>query len=309
MKKSYSTVFKLTAMFLILLSSSIVVQAQTIRLSFANAQNTNDGVHDYYEVDVLIQTWDGMPDFKLGPQQFYFNYNTAAFGTNIYDNDNKETDGVDITYPNDGGLNGYIAGQSIDMAVGFRIYSSLQLNNNTDFRLSYSLQQGYSSGTFAENNVTATPKKLIHIKMRYIDVTQDPMVVFEDDESKVDSGRDQNFTACGPSAPSVAELANCPAFLPTQINDAVFDSFGATLSNIKFEMENELSIYPNPASEVINIASRHTIQQVDLFDILGKKVKRVSNSNRIDVRDLKTGVYFIKVLTEKAQVTKKIVIE
>ena len=307
MKKSYLTFFKLTAIFLIFVSSSMVLQAQTIRLSFANAQNTNDGVHDYYEVDVLIQTWDGMPDFKLGPQQFYFNYNTAAFGINIYDNDNKETDGIDVTYPNDGGPDGYIAGQGADLVPSFKIYGILQMNNNTDSRMSYSLQQTASAGSMTENNVTSNPKKLIHIKMRYIDVSQDPMVVFEDDESKVDSGRDQNFTACGPY--NVFAGADCPNYLPIQINDAVFDSSGATLSNIKFEMENELSIYPNPASEVINIASRHTIQQVDLFDILGKKVKRVSNSNRIDVRDLKTGVYFIKVLTEKAQVTKKIVIE
>lgn len=307
MKKTYSTFLQLTSIFLIFVSSGMALQAQTIRLSFANAQNTNDGTHDYYEVDVLVETWDGMPDFKLGACQFYFNYNTDAFGENIYDNDNQDTDSVDITYPNDGGPDSYIAGQGADLAPTFKMYGPMQLNNNTDFRLSYSHQQAASSGSIAENNITSTPQKLVHIKIKYIDITQDPMVVFEDDESRVDSGRDQNFIACGPSAGFAA--VDCFNYPGSQIHDAVFDSAGATLSNTKFEMESQITIYPNPASEVLNISTRHNIQNVEMFDILGKSVKRVSNSKSIDVSDLKTGIYFVKVLTDKGQDTKKVVIE
>lgn len=305
MKKTYTTFLKLTTIVLILISG--VLQAQTIRLSFANAQNTNDGVHDYYEVDVLVETWNGMPDLKLGACQFYFNYNTDAFGTNIYDNDNQASDGVDITYPNDGGPDGYIAGQGADILPSFKMYGPMQLNNNTDFRLSYSHQQAASAGSIAENNITGTPKKLVHIKIRYIDVTQDPMVVFEDDEIKVDSGRDQNFTACGPfTGFATVDCFNHPG---SQIQDAEFDSTGATLSNTQFEMENQITIYPNPASEVLNIASRHKIQNVEMFDVLGKSVKHIAHSKSIDVSNLKTGVYFVKVLTDIAQHTKKVVIE
>ena len=309
MKKTDTTFFKLAFSFLMSVCG-LGLQAQTIELSFANAQNTSDGTHDYYEVDVMVRTFDGMADFKMGAGQFYINYNTAAFGENIYDNDNKETDGVEVTFPNDGSAEGYIVGQGIDFSSAFKIYGTLQLNNNTDFRLSYSHQQIYSSGTFAANNITATLQKLVHIKMRYIDVSQDPMVIFEDNEGVVDSARDQFFTACGPSASSVADPATCAANPGNQIIDAVFDSNGATLSIDKPELANDqLSIYPNPTSDVLNIASGHNIQNVEMFDVLGKSVKRVSNSKSIDVSDLKTGVYFVKVWTDNGQDAKKVVIE
>ncbi len=68
---------------LILMIISLSLNAQNIEFTFANAQTTNDGSNDFYEVDVMIATVDGQADFKLGKGQVYINYNTAAFGSNI----------------------------------------------------------------------------------------------------------------------------------------------------------------------------------------------------------------------------------
>lgn len=294
---------------LMLIFSGLGLQGQTIKLSFNNAENTNDGVHDYYEVDVMIQTLDGMADFKLGAGQFYINYNPAAFGENIYNDVNQENDGIDITFPHNGTPEGYIIGQSIDFTEGFKIYGTIQLNNNTNFRLSYSHQQIFSSGTFNENNTTELEAKLLHLKIRYIDVSQDPMVVFEDDESVLNMARDQFFTACGPSITSDSNTAICATYPGIKIEDAVFDNNGATLSVRDSELENQITIYPNPTSNYIKILTTNKIKSVEIFDISGKKVKHVLNSNEISVNQIQAGIYIVKVFTDKGKVTKKIVIE
>ena len=73
---------------------------QDIHFTFANAQNTNDGSNDFYEVDVLIKS---TVDFKLGSGLLYFNYNTAAFGPNVSANGKLE-----YTQPT-----GYILGEVV----------------------------------------------------------------------------------------------------------------------------------------------------------------------------------------------------
>ncbi|WP_158635187.1 T9SS type A sorting domain-containing protein [Formosa maritima] len=73
--------------------------------------------------------------------------------------------------------------------------------------------------------------------------------------------------------------------------------------------DNTITVYPNPVSNYINIATTNHIQKVDIFDILGKKVKQESRSNKINVNHLQAGIYLVKVITDKGQITKKIVIE
>jgi hypothetical protein len=73
--------------------------------------------------------------------------------------------------------------------------------------------------------------------------------------------------------------------------------------------DSSISVYPNPASEVINISTRNSIRNVEIFDILGKTVIRSENSEQINVSNLQAGIYLVKVFTDKGQITKKIVIE
>ncbi|WP_190246283.1 T9SS type A sorting domain-containing protein [Gelidibacter gilvus] len=80
------------------------------------------------------------------------------------------------------------------------------------------------------------------------------------------------------------------------------------LSSESFDIES-FKVYPNPASDVLNISTRDNIKNVEIFDVLGKSVKRVLHSKSIDVSNLKTGVYFVKVLTDNGQETKKLAIE
>jgi len=71
----------------------------------------------------------------------------------------------------------------------------------------------------------------------------------------------------------------------------------------------KINIYPNPASEKILIDyNSNKIFNVEMFTILGKKVKELKNTKKIDVSDLKSGIYFMKISNQNFNYTKKIII-
>ena len=70
----------------------------------------------------------------------------------------------------------------------------------------------------------------------------------------------------------------------------------------------EISVYPNPAADFINIHAASKIESVELYDGAGKLVKTEMNNNRIDVRGLSKGVYFVNVRTEGKKLTEKVII-
>ncbi|WP_299667783.1 T9SS type A sorting domain-containing protein [uncultured Polaribacter sp.] len=57
------------------------------------------------------------------------------------------------------------------------------------------------------------------------------------------------------------------------------------------------SMYPNPASNRLNISAVDVIKNADIFNVIGKKVKHIDINNSrasIDISDLSTGIYLIK---------------
>lgn len=74
-------------------------------------------------------------------------------------------------------------------------------------------------------------------------------------------------------------------------------------------MEN-IDVYPNPASNEVNIKLNNNIslKSVTLYNILGEKVK-VSQNNQINVEDLNNGIYIINISTSKGKIVKKLIVK
>jgi hypothetical protein len=86
-------------------------------------------------------------------------------------------------------------------------------------------------------------------------------------------------------------------------NDIIQDYFIETCSSVASIDDNSLNIlnvYPNPANTVIHLdLQQSTIKTYAIFNIIGKKVISGSaNIENINVNNLKTGVYFLKIITE-----------
>ncbi|MCJ8154571.1 T9SS type A sorting domain-containing protein [Chryseobacterium sp. SSA4.19] len=94
---------------------------------------------------------------------------------------------------------------------------------------------------------------------------------------------------------------------------------GFTVDNIKIADSNLLAtsdtqydadiyIYPNPASDYINIKTQDKIGPVEIYDVSGKLVlKDLSGKNQVAVTSLQTGTYFLTVKIKDRLINKKFI--
>ena len=92
------------------------------------------------------------------------------------------------------------------------------------------------------------------------------------------------------------------------IEEIITSSIDEQLSFIDFEF------YPNPASENINIRISNNVNhlQANILDITGKTLKTSllkTTLSELYVGDLPSGMYLLQLLTDKQQITKKLIIK
>jgi Leucine-rich repeat (LRR) protein len=98
---------------------------------------------------------------------------------------------------------------------------------------------------------------------------------------------------------------------PVLTNKAT-STFKATLDRSDFEFSNYFSVYPIPAHEVLNIATKKDIeiQSISVYDILGQLVialLNIKDASKIDVSNLRTGNYFLKIKSDKGNSSFKFI--
>ncbi|MEO9571859.1 MAG: T9SS type A sorting domain-containing protein [Polaribacter sp.] len=80
-----------------------------------------------------------------------------------------------------------------------------------------------------------------------------------------------------------------------------------SLSTNEFLKENVL-IYPNPVNDFINISLSNGLQlkSIEVYNIVGKKIKS-SDNKEIILKEFVSGIYFVKVNTDKGSINQKII--
>ena len=78
--------------------------------------------------------------------------------------------------------------------------------------------------------------------------------------------------------------------------------------SMKKSHQMDISIYPNPTVDVFNINSGEPVGKVEIFNIIGKKIKVLKNihSNSFDVSDLRNGIYLVRIFNKHNKVLKVI---
>ena len=98
-------------------------------------------------------------------------------------------------------------------------------------------------------------------------------------------------------------------------NDRIFNTtidlgayeYNSTLSVDDISLdENTVKLYPNPATDVVNIKTNHTIKNVRVFNVNGQKVLDIANQSQINISNLPTGMYFLNINTNQSNQTIKI---
>jgi hypothetical protein len=84
------------------------------------------------------------------------------------------------------------------------------------------------------------------------------------------------------------------------------------LNNQSFEFSSYFTIYPNPVKDILNIQSEQglIVNSMEIYNQLGQIVIAVTNtSNRVDISNLASGIYFVKVNTDKGTANTKFIKE
>lgn len=78
------------------------------------------------------------------------------------------------------------------------------------------------------------------------------------------------------------------------------------LANQSFDLTH-LKAYPNPVHDILNIDDSELVRKVEIFDVDGRLLRTAQLiENKIDVSQLQTGVYFIRLYTDDKMTAIKI---
>lgn len=111
---------------------------------------------------------------------------------------------------------------------------------------------------------------------------------------------------------SISNLANIYFDYNFPIVTNTATSTFQALANTTFNLDNYLSLSPNPAKDILNlnIQDFENIQSISIYNMLGQLVQITTNPRTsVNVADLKTGNYIIKLHTEQGEISGKFIKE
>jgi hypothetical protein len=105
-------------------------------------------------------------------------------------------------------------------------------------------------------------------------------------------------------------LHPAPPMLCEPSSDTIMITFPAV--GINDLTNNSLSLYPNPANDVVNVVSTNDIKTIEVLNYIGQTIYTNNNINlkslQLNVTSFKAGVYFVKVTTVSGTKTTKITV-
>ncbi len=108
-------------------------------------------------------------------------------------------------------------------------------------------------------------------------------------------------------------LINMAALLVYPRIDTAYVVNVSNNAGIETDMEKDITIFPNPAKNILNIESTTQIKEIELINPLGQVLFKNNTINtynyQLNLENYPTGTYLIKVLTNSGQATKKVIKE
>jgi surface protein len=73
------------------------------------------------------------------------------------------------------------------------------------------------------------------------------------------------------------------------------DGYSCATAGVDDQNQLDISIYPNPSSDIVYIDGNYTQLKVVVYDILGKQVMKESITNSVDISHLDNGIYILQL--------------
>lgn len=98
---------------------------------------------------------------------------------------------------------------------------------------------------------------------------------------------------------------------PLNLDTLIWDNC-STVGLQQIHIDDKIKIFPNPSNNNLKIDVQNDvrIENIELFDINGKKVKTYNNIDRnLNISGFSTGTYFLRLSTSEGGLTKKVIID
>jgi hypothetical protein len=133
-----------------------------------------------------------------------------------------------------------------------------------------------------------------------------------------DAGTDSGTTYTSPNddtnpAENISSLENDFPF-----SDQIIGTFVFTLQQVlaisSFELKKNISIYPNPVKGKLFIKNlgENNVEKVELYSNKGQKIKVfnfIDIQNGLELNSISSGLYFLKLITNKSSTIKKVFVQ
>ncbi|MFY9241645.1 MAG: T9SS type A sorting domain-containing protein [Polaribacter sp.] len=93
----------------------------------------------------------------------------------------------------------------------------------------------------------------------------------------------------------------------TTIDIGAYEFGSSPLSTENVSFLSEISMYPNPVTNNLFIRSNQEIQKIEVYNLLGKKIIEKENSSSINLSNLASSMYLVRVYSQKGIVSKRII--
>lgn len=198
------------------------------------------------------------------------------------------------------------------IVVGSNLFTSLDLSNNIN------LETFYCSGnTLGNVNQLTSVDFSDNVNLRLLTLANSPNLTSINlkNGSLLDDngGNSASINGC-PNLTSICVDPEELNYIQTIVNNNGYTNCEVTTECTNLSIEeytlNNVKLYPNPSREKLFINSISNITSVTIYDIDGSIIKEIlnkSSSLEIDVEALSTGIYFLKINSNRETFTTKII--
>ena len=112
--------------------------------------------------------------------------------------------------------------------------------------------------------------------------------------------------------PNTCQMYMFPIFAETDttLGDGTYPDTNVCLYDVNVDRYS--NVYPNPANDIVTVQSSFKIREIEIHNTLGQVVLRKEGSQNIetiDVSNLQSGAYIVRIKTQRGFANKKILIE
>lgn len=98
--------------------------------------------------------------------------------------------------------------------------------------------------------------------------------------------------------------------LPIITNSTETEIVQPTSSVSQYNLNNLISVYPNPTNGILHISSKENIiiEEVKIYNLQGRELfSFVQNSETINIQDLSAGIYLMSITTNQGSISKRVI--